>query len=215
MKSLSFLVYLIFANPAWSESIEFCRNPNAAKDKSINPMLPPSASSGTKLAVGYSCIVPTVETRAGKNEGYKPTGMVKWTLVRNNENKQVWAAHTRRWGPIFVGSIEPEEYGLIKAREVCNKYEDVVLEGVNLRISMTLPEIGFGASEVDNPLNFELLKSLNYMAVVPNENKRYFWSTTPNTGQFHRSAWAYDSIVGKMGYDPALTLSYSVRCLGR
>ena len=60
---------------------------------------------------------------------------------------------------------------------------------------MTLPEIGFGHTDIDNPLNFELLKYLNYSSVTSDEDRSWFWSRSP---YYDNYAWAFGSAGGEV-----------------
>ena len=85
--------------------------------------------------------------------------------------KKIGFAHALRGGPIYVGYVEPNLYSFFKAQKVCDKYNleggiEIELDGNSHRIQMTLPEIGFGYTDIDNPFNFELLRYLNYSSVT-------------------------------------------------
>ena len=166
----------------------------------INPLLPKE-----ELKIGYKCKTQGVET-----DNYSPDGYVQWTLVKKDGGKQIWAAHTGRWGPIYVGYIEDGYHSLEKAKKACNKYEDIVLDGKPYQIEMTLPETGFGETNPDNPLNFELLRSLGDTSVIYNEdNKIWFWSRSPGDALGVNIAdGAYYSLPGDRKVS-------SVRCVGR
>ncbi len=236
-----FFVFGLFLNPLQAASLddlEICPNPNLrdelstsqASDSSsssgrINPLLPKGENSealpererngdevlnnSEALQEGYTCKVATVETRPDSDKGCEGGGIVQWTLVKKEGNKEIWAAHTG-WGLIYVGDVEHSAYTFSEAKEVC-KNKEVVINGE--KIEMTLPEIGFGkgGSDIERPLNFELLKSLNYTSVVLSRDRSWFWSSSPNDGL---SAWVfhpasgYFSVFGRLSYE-------SVRCVGR
>ena len=170
----------------------------------INPLLPKE-----ELKIGYKC-----KTQGVKTKNYSPDGYVQWTLVKKDGGQQIWAAHTGRWGPIYVGYIEDGYHSLEKAEGVCNKYEDIVLDEKPHKIKMTLPEMGFGKMNPDNPLNFELLKSLGYTSVTYNEDKkhRWFWSRSLTDGG---DAWVFNSVIGEIAFDYRKNYANSVRCVGR
>lgn len=205
-------LFLSLAQATQLDNLEVCPNPNVPKNATINPLAPREVPAYEVLEVGYTCKVTTVETRPGKNEGYKSTGDVQWTLVKKDGGKQIWAAHTVRWGPVYVGYVEPGYHNFSEAKWVCNKKEDIELDGLSRRIQMTLPEIGFGKTDINNPLNFELLKYLNYTSVIPNEDRIWlFWSRTPD---IYNKAWAFNPVSGFDDDDSQLD-NNSVRCVGR
>ena len=246
---LGFL-FLSLAQATNFDDIEVCPNvPNQNNNNNtiINPIAPGKKPANEVLKVGDTCKVPTVETRTGKNEGYKLMGHAQWTLVKKDGGKEIWAAHTLwilsedggkedwvahalRGGPIYVGYVEPSYYHFSKAKWVCGKYIEIELDGNSHRIQMTLPEIGFGHTDIDNPLNFEFLRYLNYTSVTPDpdldeilstrfsaitdEDRSWFWSRS-TYGRL--DAWTFNSISGEYdhfsrGYRNAYDL---VRCVGR
>ena len=149
------------------DDLEVCPLFNGQKneDAKVNPLRPDKdLNNEEELKVGYKCKTLGVET-----ESYRPDGHVQWTLVKKDGGKQIWAAHTK-WGPIYVGYVETGVYSFSEAKRVCNKYENIVLEGKTYQIKMTLPEIGFRKA-IRNSLNFELLESLNYTSVISNEEQ--------------------------------------------
>ena len=220
------------------DDIEVCPNPNVPEQNNndnniiINPIAPEKEPVNEVLKVGDTCKVATVETRTGKNEGYKLMGHAQWTLVKKDGGKEIWAAHTLwipsedgdkedwvayalRGGPIYVGYVEPNYYSFSKAKEVCDNYNleggiEIELDGNSHRIQMTLPEIGFGHTDIDNPLNFELLKYLNYSSVTSDEDRSWFWSRSPN---YYVSAWAFGSAGGVISHDGRNSV-FAARCVG-
>ena len=173
----------------------------------INPLLPKE-----ELKIGYKCKTQGVET-----DNYSPDGYVQWTLVKKDGGKQIWAAHTGRWGPIYVGYIEDGYHSLEKAKEVCNKSEDIVLDKKPHKIKMTLPETGFGETNPDNPLNFELLKSLGDTSVIYNEDNKTWFSSSPRSpgDDDAPGSLVYYVADGLHYYDPDSDDKASVRCVGR
>ena len=110
----------------------------------------------------------------------------------------------------------------------CNKQEDIVLDGKKYQIEMTLPEIGFGYTDANNPLNFELLRYLNYTSVAPifykhtqkpllygdyDRDRNWFWSHSPD--YYYNSAWAFNSVTGEIDLGYRNNYENSVRCVGR
>ena len=169
-----------------------------------NPLLPKE-----ELKIGYKC-----KTQGVQTENYSPDGYVQWTLVKKDGGKEIWAAHTGRWGPIYVGYIEDGYYSFWTSKEVCNKYEDIVLDKKPHKIEMTLPEIGFGFKKMipNNPLNFELLQSLGYTSVIYND-KKLFWSRSHWRYGLSTGAWLFNSARGNI--EAPFNRKVSVRCVGR
>ena len=221
------------------DELETCPNPNTNPPATspvqssntpptvINPMAPKeanksqevvnvSAEANKVLEVGYSCKVSTVETRSD-DEGYKGAGYVQWTLVKKEGKKEIWSAHTQRWGPVYVGSVEDGYYNFNEAKQVCDRTEEFVFDGETHRIKMTVPEIGFGrgGSALDNPLNFELLKYLNYASVVSNEDRVWFWSGSLDDRSDDVNAWVFRPVGGLLGSVGHRNYHGSVRCVGR
>ena len=130
--------------------------------------------------------------------------------------KEGWVAHALRGGPIYVGYVEPNSYSFSEAKEVCDNYNleggiEIELDGNSHRIQMTLPEIGFGHTDIDNPLNFEVLKYLNYSSVTSDEDRSWFWSRSPN---WHSNAWAFGSAGGVTFYGGRDYVFKAARCVG-
>ena len=202
-----------------------------------------SAEANKVLEVGYTCKVSTVETRPDSEEGYKGDGYAQWTLVKKEGKKEIWVAHTQRWGPVYVGpieegrvpvvtsvtgpvyvgSVEDGYYDFNEAKKICDRTEEFIFDGETYRIKMTLPEIGFGRgdSDFDSPLNFELLKYLNYTSVVSNESRRnWFWSSSFSHKNYNLAAsWVFHpsghSLI-KYGLKySGRQNNYLVRCVGR
>ena len=172
------------------------------------------------LPTGYTCKAATVET-----ENYDwSVNYVKWTLVKQDENggKRIWAVDLGET-IIYLGYVEPGSYTFSEAKDQCDKQETIVREDgssfqVSFQVQMTLPEIGFGKEGTDpnSPLNFELLKSLNYTSVVSNENNTevWFWSRSPYYSPY---AWAFHSVDGRVDGRVDVGNRYyygSVRCVG-
>ena len=89
------------------EDLVTCPNPNVQNN------------AAQALEVGYSCKVPTVEThQPGENEGYKVSGDVRWTLVKKEGDRHIWAADTLQWGSVYVGYIEPGYHSFFEAKEI-------------------------------------------------------------------------------------------------
>ena len=165
------------------------------------------------LPTGYTCKVATVET---ENYDWEDINYLKWTLVKQDENggKRIWAVDLGEI-IIYLGYVEPGSYNFSEAKDQCDKKETIVREdGSSFQVQMTLPEIGFGNEGTDpnNPLNFELLKSLNYTSVVSNENDSngWFWSRSPYYSPY---AWAFHSVDGRI-YKYYRYYISSVRCVG-
>lgn len=171
------------------------------------------------LEVGYSCKVPTIETRPDEEgKGYAPSeDYAIWTFFRNAEGRPIWAVHTESWGTIYVGYVEDDSYSFdeAQAQAVCDKKEKIILpNGEHLEIQMTLPEIGFGLRGTDpnNLLNAEFLLSRNYTSVISWEGRRWFWSSSSLNAAY---AWAFDSVVGGNGHTSDHRRdSYAIRCVG-
>lgn len=162
----------------------------------------------SKLEVGYSC---KAVTKATKN--FESAGEVKWTLVSKTTKGPIWAAETPRWGNVFLGYREDEKYQFLQAIEVCDKTEEVVVDGRMRSVQMTLPKIGFGKKWFDSrndPLSFEALLHLNY-SVVSFDNKGWFWSISP--AYFNHFSWAFSGNTGKAA-DMEPDYRVSVRCIG-
>ena len=85
------------------DDLEVCPN----EDVTISPFTPQVTPQ--ELKVSYTCKVIAVETK-----NYKTTGNVQWTLVKQDGDKQIWAAHTLRWGMIYVGYIEAGLYSFLR-----------------------------------------------------------------------------------------------------
>ena len=226
-----FFVFGLFLNPLQAANLddfEICPNPNFLPEDLavINPMAPKETNQGVEveanneasddgikvLEVGYTCKVPTVETKSYRN-GEEGDVYVQWTLVKKERDGEIWAAHTGRWGSIYMGGVEHISsfwHTFDKAKEVCNKTEEFVFNGEVHRVKMTLPKIGFGKgdSDVDNPLNFELLKYLNYVSVVSIEDRDLFWSSSLN-GDF---AWVHP--VHGTFLSEFKDFAHLVRCVG-
>ena len=184
---------------------ERLRNVHQSEGAKINPLLP--RNNEEELKVGYKCKTLGVETA-----NYSPEGYVQWILVKKDGGNQIWATHTT-WGPIYVGYVEDGLYNFDMANEVCNKYENIVLDEKPYQIKMTLPEIGFGITSYNNPLNFELLKSLNYTSVISNEGRGWgFWSSSPFNDDLGYSSWAIS--VNSRTSDFLNYIDLSVRCVG-
>ena len=180
---------------------------NVQEDGKINP-LPPKEdlNNEEELKVGNKCIALGVETK-----NYRPDGYVQWTLVKKDGGKLIWAAHTV-WGHIYVGYIEDGYHNLNSANAVCNKYEDIVLNGKSYSIKMTLPEIGFRYTSRNEKLNFELLKSLNYTSVVSNKHQNWLWARSPIINY----TLMFDPVKGKVvkvNYNKYRSYDRSVRCV--
>ena len=79
-------------NSTHFDDIEVCPNPNGHipeqnnnnNNTIINPIAPEKEPANEVLKVGDTCKVATVETRTGKNEGYKLMGHAQWTLVKKD-----------------------------------------------------------------------------------------------------------------------------------
>ncbi len=223
-----FLVTGLFLSPVQAANPEICPNPNSSETPPvvesskpstvIYPMARKEASQEVKAEageVGYTCKVLTVETEGYKNEEEGDV-YVQWTLVKKEGMKEIWAAHTERWGPlyVYVGDVEDGFYTFKEAENVC-KDKEIVLNGETHRIKMTLPEIGFGigGSDIDNLLNFEFLKYLNYTSVVSNRDQTWFWSGSSSFSHY-AYAWGFHPASGHFDDDLRYYL-YSVRCVGR
>ena len=137
--SIFFVVLgLMYLQPALAtnlEDLEICPNPNAANNPNLLHDLPMIEG----VEVGYTCKVPTIDTRPYSSEGYKASGDVKWTLVQQDNRKriQIWAAHTEKLGTIFVGYPEGKseyQYNFIEAHEVCRKIEIIALDGKDVAL---------------------------------------------------------------------------------
>lgn len=185
------------------DNLEICPNPNSSETPPV-------------LEVGYTCKVPTVNTRPGSDEGYRRDGYVQWTLMKKEGDRKIWAAHTGRWGLVYVGSIEDGYYTLGEAEEVCNRIEEIAFNGEVRHIKMTLPEIGFGRgySDIENPLNFELLTYLNHKSVVPNGDGNWYWSNSPPHGFRNIFGFVFHPASGDLS---KIFIGYKhlVRCMGR
>ena len=213
----------------------------------------PDPENNEALKVGDSCKVLTVETHG--SQGVKISGgsldrtldpmklyrpeddggyqneeqgdvYAQWTLVKKEGSRKIWEARTLKREPVYVGSVEDDYYSFEDAKKVCDRTEEIVLNGKTHQIKMTLPEIGFGRSDIDNPLNFEFLTYLNFKSVVSNrgssnKDRRWFWSSSPVKGW--KAVWLHlpNSCCGVyIGSGSLLTLkqggeNYSVRCVGR
>lgn len=229
MQQLVVLLLLFFVNGAFLGSVQADELNTVKPDglptcslripsppsKRINPLVPREVVK--TIEVGYTCQISTSETRPNSSEGYKPVGPAVWTLVQKmnvgDKVKEIWAVDTQRWGPIFVGYLEADKYTWKEAKDICNRQEEVVFFGKTLQIEMTLPEYGFGVTDIDNPLNFELLSALNHYAVFLNEGRTPLWSKT-----FEKDT---DSVMvfNPYTYPPSTEKSapdekHSVRCVG-
>ena len=159
------------------DDLEECPIPSMHQneDGPIN-LLPGKENPNSK--VGYKCKALSVETK-----NYVPGGAYfQWTLVKKGGGNQIWAVDiaNEMGGRIYVGSVENSYYSFDKAKEACDRKEVIDLgNGETYSITMTLPAIGFGKTDKNHPLNFELLRFLNYESVVSNEDRNWFWSRSP------------------------------------
>ena len=171
----------------------------------------PNSKEG-ELKVGYKCKALSVETK-----NYVPGGAYfQWTLVKKDGGNQIWAVDIADeiGGRIYVGSVENSYYSADQAKKVCNRDEVIDLDnGETYSITMTLPEIGFGKTDKSHPLNFELLKFLNYESVVSNEDRDWFWSRSPliNSPPY---VWTFTSADSRI-YGSNIDNNGSARCVGR
>ncbi len=228
-----FFVAGLFLSPVQAanlEDLEICPNPNSSETPPVvesskpltvtNPMAPKEVNGNEALKVGYTCKVPTVEKRRGYKNEEDGDVYVQWTLVKKEGSRKIWAAHTLRWGPehIYVGYVEDDFYTFNEAEKVCarnkdgtDRIEEIVFNGETRQIKMTLPEIGFGTggSDINNPLNFQLLEHLNYMSVVY-QDRNWLWSGSLD---INYRAWLFhpDRVVYFDDYQYGLNL---VRCVG-
>ena len=187
------------------ESLEICYGLHSSKEtadtlESRQELLPGS------LKVGYTCKVARVETDHYSKEGYVP-----WTLVKRDGDKQIWSARTQEWGPIYVGYVEPDHYTFVEAKEICNREEEIKLDGKSLTIAMTLPEFGFGKTRIDEPLNFELMTHFNYTSIMPDEDGKWFWASAPG---YRYGAWLFSAAYPSL-YSDLYYTRRPVRCVGR
>ena len=174
----------------------------------INPLPKEALPENEALKEGDSCKVATVETRPGRDRGYEGGGYVQWTLVKKEDNKEVWAAHTV-WGLIYVGDIEDGTYTFFEAKWLCRDKE-IVINGE--KIKMTLLE-GPGM-DIERPaLDVELLTHLNTKSVVLDryEARPRFWSSLPYSTY---RPWDYSG-GSPYRYINSLYHKLSVRCVGR
>ena len=167
------------------------------------------------LKEGDSCKVATLETRPGVFGGYEGGGYIQWTLVKKEDNKEVWAAHTE-WGLIYVGDVEDGTYTFFEAEWLCRDKE-IVINGE--KIKMTLHELNFGGrvgANIERPtLDFELLKHLNYESVVPNRKQtlrnNWLWTSAP---YYIYHAWRTPATTGSSSFINSPYHDLSVRCVG-
>ncbi len=178
------------------------------------------------LEVGYTCKVPTSRSRTGYvdhrkcREYNQGVCHVRWTLVKKERGREIWAVHLGRAAYIFVGNrrdgyklqslsgkgeniiyvgdIEDGSYTFSEAKEVCENKE-IVINGE--KIKMTLPLASKilddkNSTNINHHLNFALLKHLNYASVIYNyrrDHHRYLNN--------HRFLWA-DTLSRAQGYYP-------------
>ena len=220
-----FLVYSLFSNPIQAanlDDLEICPNSYLRSDhafyssskrvspfRRIKPLPKEALPENEALKEGDSCKVATVETRTrpGSDRGYEGGGYVQWTLVKKEDNKEVWAAHTE-WGLIYVGDIEDGTYTFFEAKWLCRDKE-IVINGE--KIKMTLLERP--GVDIERPaINVELLTHLNTKSVVLDryEAQPWFWS---NFGHIYRP-WDYPG-GSPYNFVNSTYYKFSVRCVGR
>ncbi len=181
--NLVIITTLICANVSAANfnNLDVCPNPNTTVGK-LDPSSTKINKSYADLKEGDSCKIQSIDTQPNGEGGYKSTGFVKWTLAKRSVLGDIWSVSTQRWGNIYVSYIESTLLKVSDAKEFCNRDEIIVLNNQSKKVQMSLPEAGFGRSHPENPLNYELLTSLNFSKVVPYNYERWYWTSTSASG---------------------------------